>query len=59
MEEYINEVAYTSIDELILESYDKEWALKDQGKREGYEEGISKGLKKALNRLKKIPLYQC
>ena len=40
MEEYIKEATYVSRDELILESYDKEWALKDQGKREGYEEGI-------------------
>ena len=57
MEEYIKEATYVSRDELILESYDKEWALKDQGKREGYEEGYeegkTKGLKKGIKQREK------
>ena len=45
MEEYINDAIYASGDELLLEAYDKEWALKDLGMREGYQEGFEKGIK--------------
>ena len=43
MEEYINEAIVASKDEQILEAYDKEWALKDEGKREGFKEGFDEG----------------
>ena len=39
MEEYINESEEVMDDEFFGESYDKEWALKDQGKWEGKIEG--------------------
>lgn len=45
MEEYINDATNASRDELLLEAYDKEWALKDEGLREGYEDGFEKGHK--------------
>lgn len=39
MDEFIKDASGASRDDDLLESYDKEWALRDQGKREGYEEG--------------------
>ena len=39
MNEFIKDASGASRDDDLLESYDKEWALRDQGKREGYEEG--------------------
>ena len=44
VEEYIKETEEVMDDEFFGESYDKEWALKDQGKREGIRE-ISKKMK--------------
>lgn len=43
MEEYINEAVDASKSEELLEAYDKEWALKDEGKREGFQEGYEDG----------------
>jgi len=44
MEEYIEEAVEVSHEENLGEAYDKEWALKDQGLREGFEEGYEHGL---------------
>ena len=44
VEEYIKETEEVMDDEFFGESYDKEWALKDQGKREGIRE-IAKKMK--------------
>lgn len=38
MEEYVREKEEVSNEEFFGESYDKEWALKDEGKQEGKEE---------------------
>jgi len=38
MEEYINEAVGASQEESLLEAYDKEWAWKDEGRREGVKE---------------------
>lgn len=43
MEEYIKEAENVSYDESLGEAYDKEWALKDQGIREGYNSGYHSG----------------
>ena len=43
MEEYINDAVDASKSEGLLEAYDKEWALKDEGKREGFQEGYEDG----------------
>ena len=40
MKEYIEDADNASRDEELLQSYDKEWALKDQGIREGYDAGV-------------------
>lgn len=54
VEEYVNDAIEASNDEELLESYDKEWALKDQGRREGFEEGKLAGYSEiALSMLKK------
>lgn len=45
MEDYIKDAVNVSGDEILLEAYDKEWALKDLGIREGYQEGFDKGIK--------------
>ena len=44
MEEYIKDAIKASGDEMLLEAYDKEWALKDEGMREGYESGKNDGI---------------
>ena len=31
-------------DAILLEAYDKEWALKDLGRRDGYKEGLDEGI---------------
>ncbi len=41
MREYVDEAKTVSIEGGVGESYDKEWALKDQGYREGMSEGMS------------------
>ena len=33
-----------SDNEILLEAYDKEWALKDLGRRDGYNEGLDEGI---------------
>ena len=43
MEKYINDAINASSEDILLEAYDKEWALKDLGRREGYEEGYDSG----------------
>jgi len=49
MKEYINDAINASDDEMLLEAYDKEWALKDEGIREGVEKGISQGITQGKN----------
>ena len=44
MENYINDAAMASGDEILLEAYDKEWALKDLGRRDGYKKGLDEGI---------------
>lgn len=39
MEEYVREAEEVTNEEFFGESYDKEWALKDEGKKEGFETG--------------------
>ena len=39
MEEYVEDASLASLDDDLLEAYDKEWALKDLGKQIGLEEG--------------------
>ena len=58
MQAYIKEAETVSFEGNFGEAYDKEWALKDEGKREGIElgkrEGIELGKKEiAKNMLKK------
>jgi len=50
MEEYINEAVKVSEDERLLEAYDKEWALKDEGKREGFQEGFDEGFEEGYDK---------
>ena len=45
MEDYVKESIEVSEDFNFGESYDKEWALKDEGIREGIEQGIEQGIK--------------
>ena len=45
MKDYIDDAKVTSRDEDLLESYDKEWALKDQALRDGFAEGVEQGIK--------------
>jgi predicted transposase/invertase (TIGR01784 family) len=44
MEEYVKEAKEVSEDFNFGESYDKEWALRDEGIREGIEQGIEQGI---------------
>ena len=44
MEEFIKDAIKASSNEILLEAYDKEWALKDEGKREGYDSGFDDGI---------------
>ena len=43
MEEYVKEAEKVSFEGGVGESYDKEWALKDQAYRDGEEAGEKKG----------------
>ena len=43
MEEFIKDAIKASSNEILLEAYDKEWALKDEGKREGFDDGYDSG----------------
>ena len=45
VEDYVKESIEVSEDFNFGESYDKEWALKDEGIREGIEQGIEQGIK--------------
>ena len=49
MIEYVNEAGEVTMGTNFGESYDKEWALKDEGRKEGREEGIKSS---AINLLK-------
>lgn len=48
MEEYVNEAILASEDDDLGEAYDKEWAMKDLGYREGKLEGEMDGRKAGL-----------
>ena len=53
MIEYVNEAGEVTMGTNFGESYDKEWALKDEGRREGIKEGREEGIKSsAINLLK-------
>ena len=43
MEEYVKEAEEVSFEGGVGESYDKEWALKDQAYRDGKDEGREEG----------------
>lgn len=44
MIEYVNEAGEVTMGTNFWEAYDKEWALQDQGRREGIEKGIEQGI---------------
>ena len=44
MEEYVKEAEEVSFEGGVGESYDKEWALKDQAYRDGKDEGREEGI---------------
>lgn len=44
MEEYIQEAIEVGEDFSFGESYDKEWAMREQEHRDGFEEGIQQGI---------------
>ena len=48
MEEYVKEAEEVSFEGGVGESYDKEWALKDQAYRDGKDEGRKEGKKEGL-----------
>ena len=48
MEEYVKEAEEVSFEEGVGESYDKEWALKDQAYRDGEEAGEKKGREEGI-----------
>ena len=50
MEKYLKESEDVLIDTGFGESYDREWAIKDQSRREGIEEGIEKGMEKGIEK---------
>ena len=55
MKEYIKEAEKASFEEEVGESYDKEWALKEEGRKEGVEQGIEQGsLYKAIEIAKSL-----
>ena len=49
MEDYIKDAVNASSDEILLEAYDKEWALTDLGKHEGFKEGFEKGIEQGIS----------
>ena len=54
MEEYVKEAEEVSFEGGVGESYDKEWALKDQAYRDGKEEGsTTKAIEIAKSMLEK------
>ncbi len=50
MERYVKERDEALIDTGYGESYDKEWAIKDQCRREGIEEGTKRGVRKGVQK---------
>ena len=52
MEEFIKDAINASDDEILLEAYDKEWALKDLGRRDGYKEGLDEGISLGIEETK-------
>ena len=52
MEEFIKDAIKASKNEILLEAYDKEWALKDEGKREGYDSGYDSGFDDGIEQTK-------
>ena len=58
MEDYIEDAIDSTQDEWFGEAYDKEWALKDQGFREGVEEGMKRGLEQGVEQGMKRGLEQ-
>ena len=54
MEEYVKEAEEVSFEGGVGESYDKEWALKDQAYRDGEEAGEKKGKEEGILTEKKV-----
>ena len=55
MDEYVKEAEEVSFEGGVGEAYDKEWALRDQGYREGYhKERLSEYLKEYLKAKLKV-----
>ena len=52
MEEYVEDASLASLDDDLLEAYDKELALKDLGKQIGIEEGKQIGLEEGKQKEK-------
>ena len=48
MEDYIKDAINACGDEILLEAYDKEWALTDLGKHEGFKTGYAEGLQEGI-----------
>lgn len=58
MEEYVEDAIRASGKEYLRESYDREWALKDQGQREGIEIGQQRGIEIGQQQAAKSLLQQ-
>ena len=48
MQELNSRISEFCLSDDLRESYDKEWALKDQARRDGIEEGIEQGIEKGI-----------
>ena len=48
MKDYVKESEEATFHNGFGEAYDKEWALTDQGKREGLKQGIEQGIQKGI-----------
>ena len=49
MDEYVKEAEEVSFEGGVGEAYDKEWALRDQGYRDGLSQGKSEGISEGKN----------
>ena len=49
MDEYVKEAEEVSFEGGVGEAYDKEWALRDQGYRDGLSQGKAEGISEGKN----------
>ena len=49
MDEYVKEAEEVSFEGGVGEAYDKEWALRDQGYRDGISQGKAEGISEGKN----------